>query len=534
MPRQGTNDKEDSEIAGDSNGATRGSYNPLWNNFITIAGMFLAAIGIILLLTFELFALVSGDINPYSAIGVYLIVPFIFLVGVLLIPLGIFHKSWRLHRKDPSRRLAFRLPRIDFADPAQRRAAKGAILAAFVLFPVVALCAYQGYRYTDSRGFCTKICHTVMRPQSVTHNHSAHAQIACARCHMGEKSTWFAKSKLSGIPQVLAVLRESYPRPIPPAITDLRPTRDTCVECHWPEKTVGARMRKIVRFASDESNTRKDIDLLLKIGGYETTKENEGIHAHMALANRVEYVATDAGLQQIPWVRYVNENGKQIVFRSDGKPGSAPPPEGHLRQFDCMDCHNRPAHKIRSPEDAVDLHLSTGQIDPNLPFIKREAVAALTQAYPNEETAEDEIEQAITAFYRTDFADRWTQLEGAVGRAVAMIQSIRRSYFFPHMKVNWKSYPDNIGHMISPGCFRCHDGKHVSSDGEQIRFSCDLCHDIVVPSDAVGGAVAYAESFGHSFELDGAHKALRCDECHDGGVSPLLTCTNCHEENLEP
>ncbi len=514
---------------GTGNGAAGTRYRPLWNNFITMVGLFLTATAIILLLTFGLFALVTEDTNPYGAIGGYLVVPFILLMGILFTPLGILFKSWRLHRKDPNQPLAFRFPRVNLSDPVQRRAAKVVVLGTFILLPVVAFSGYQGFRYTESRAFCTKLCHTVMRPQNVTHKHSAHAQVACARCHMGSEASWFDRSKLSGMPQVLAVMRDSFPRPIPSVITDLRPSRDTCVQCHWPEKSFGAKLKKIIRFASDESNTRRQIDVLLKIGGYEATKENEGIHAHMALGNQVEYVATDADLQNIPWVRYTDEQGKQIVFRSDGQPGIAPRPEGRLRHFDCMDCHNRPAHKFRSPQDAVDLYLSTGRIDATLPYIKREAVAALAADYPDASAAEAEIGRSITDFYRTNYAERWAQLEGPVRQAVAMVREIRQNNFFPDMNAKWTAYPDNIGHMISPGCFRCHDDKHVSDGGEQIRFACDLCHDFVIPGE-VAGSLDYAGSFEHSFLLEGAHAELRCDKCHDGGVSPLLTCARCHPD----
>jgi len=532
MLPEGVEDKRDStrSEAGNvkSNGSRGGPFRPLWNNFITMVGLFLTVTGIILLLTFGLFALVTDDANPYGAIGGYLVVPFILLFGVLLTPLGILFKSWRLHRKDPNQPLAFRFPHVNLADPAQRRAAKVVVLGTFILLPAVAFSGYQGYRYTESRAFCTEVCHSVMLPENITHAQSAHAQVACARCHMGEEESWFVRSKLSGVPQVLAVMRNNYPRPIPSVITDLRPTRETCVQCHWPEKFFGAQMKKIIRFASDEANTRREIDVLLKIGGYESTKEAEGIHAHMARANQMEYVAADAELQDIPWVRYTDASGKQTVFRSDGQPGSAPPPAGQMRRFDCMDCHNRPAHEFQSPQDAVDLYLSTGRIDASLPYIKREAVAALAKTYVNEATTEAEMAQAITAFYRATYGQRWAQLEGSVADAAAMVQEIRRNNFFPHMNAGWEAYPNHIGHLISPGCFRCHDGKHVSEGGGQIRFGCDLCHAFVTPGGA-GGALTYAGSFEHSFTLEGAHAALRCDECHTGGVSPLLTCDSCHE-----
>jgi len=530
MSQEGPDDKQDPARPGNGGWQLNGRRErPLWNNFITMVGLFLTATGIILLLTFGLFALVTEDANPYGAIGGYIIVPCVLLLGIVLTPVGILFKSWRLHRKDPTQRLAFRFPHVNLADPAQRRAAKVVVFGTIILLPVVAFSGYQGYTYTESRAFCTEVCHSVMLPQNVSHEHSAHAQVACARCHMGEEESWFVKSKLSGVPQVLAVMRDSYPRPIPSVITDLRPTRTTCGQCHWPEKFFGSQMKKIVRFASDESNTRREIDVLLKIGGYESTKEVEGIHAHMARANQIEYVATDAELQQIPWVRYTDASGRQIVFRSDGKPGSSAKPAGATRQFDCMDCHNRPAHAFQSPQDAVDLYLATSRIDASLPFIKREAVAVLAKTYPDDAAIEAEIAQSLSGFYRSEYADRWSQIEGPVNQAVAMVQEIRRNNFFPQMNVSWKVYPDNIGHMISPGCFRCHDGRHVADSGEQIRFACELCHTFA-EADEAGDRLAYAGSFQHSFNLDGPHADLSCDDCHTGGVSPLLTCDACHEK----
>jgi hypothetical protein len=45
------------------------------------------------------------------------------------------------------------------------------------------------------------------------------------------------------------------------------------------------------------------------------------------------------------------------------------------------------------------------------------------------------------------------------------------------MGVGWGTYPNNIGHMAFPGCFRCHDGSHATRNGTVIRQECDLCHD---------------------------------------------------------
>ncbi len=508
---------------------------PLWNNTVTIVGLFLAAMAIILLMTFGLFTLVTPTTNPYVDIVGFLVVPSILAGGVILIPFGILFKSWRLRRKDPEQRLAFRFPRMDLNDPAQRRVAKFAVGGTFFLLPVVGVTSYHGYHYTDSSAFCSKACHAVMEPQATTYEFSAHARVACAECHIGSGASWFVKAKLSGTRQVLAVLRDTFSRPIAPAIHNLRPARETCEQCHWPKKFFGAQLREIVDFASDEGNTRREIDMLLKTGGGdELTGRAEGIHLHMALAGRVEYIATDEALQEIPWILYTDELGHGWVYRSDGRPSTDPRPDGPIRSMDCMDCHNRPAHKFRSPQEAIDIFLEVGRIDTTLPFIKREAVRALVEPYADVETAERQIGHRLTNFYRNNYPEVWRTRKASVNQAVDMTREVYRNNFFPAMKVDWRTYPDNIGHLNSPGCFRCHEGNHVNQIGGRISHDCNICHTFLNPVQLNGKAAVIQEGeFVHPYTLEGAHAMLRCDQCHSGGLSPLPTCNGCHIEQAQ-
>ncbi len=508
------------------------TYVPLWNNVITLVGLFTCAAAILLLLTFALFTAVAPTTNPYVDILGYLVLPSVLIGGIVIIPLGIFFKSWRLHRRDPSQHLAFRFPRIDLNDPMQRRVAKVFGGGAFIMLPIIGVSSYHGFHYTDSSEFCGKVCHTVMEPQSTSYENSPHARVACAECHIGSGASWFVKAKLSGTRQVLAVLRDTFSRPIPPAIHNLRPARETCEHCHWPKKFFGAQLREIVHFTADESNTRRDIDMLLNTGGGdEVTGRAEGIHLHMALEGRIEYVATDDFLQVIPWVRYTDGAGNEWIYRSDGRPSSDPTPDGDLRQLDCMDCHNRPAHNFRSPEHAVDIFLDVGRIDTTLPFIKREAVRALVGDYPDSETAERRIGESLTGFYEANYPAVWEKDKASVKNAVDMVRQIYGRNFFPAMKVNWKTYPDNIGHMESPGCFRCHEGRHVNQKGEKISHDCTICHTFLNPVKQNGKDAMIREGeFIHPYELQGSHTTLRCDQCHTGGLTPVSTCTGCHTE----
>lgn len=519
------------QVFGDPQQKYQPRHKPLWNNVISIFGLFLVAMGVVLLLTFGLFSLVTPMRNPYLDIVGYMVLPGLLILGLMIVPAGILFKSWRLRRHDPHQPLTLRFPRIDLNDPAQRRVIKYFFAGTFMVLPVVGVSGYHGYHYTDSSQFCGYACHDVMKPQATAYEHSAHARVSCAECHIGSGASWFVKSKLSGTRQVFATWQNSYPRPIPPAITELRPARETCERCHWPQKFFGAQLREITHFASDEKNTRRHVDMLIRTGGKdEAFRSAEGIHTHMALTNRIEYVATDDRLQDITWVRMTNEAGDVSIYRSDGRPSSDPRPEGLIRQLDCMDCHNRPAHKFRSPQESVDLFLEGGGIDRSLPFVKREAMAVLSTAYPDSESAKAQIGLSLTEFYQTNYPELWESRRSSIYQAIDAIRMIYDRNFFPDMKVDWRTYPDNIGHKISPGCFRCHEGKHVNQDGRTISHECSVCHTFLNPKekDAASATIVKGE-FIHPMELAGPHKALRCDRCHTGGIGPETTCKGCHK-----
>ncbi|MFQ5429627.1 MAG: NapC/NirT family cytochrome c, partial [Phycisphaerae bacterium] len=508
---------------------------PMWNNWITLFGLFVVSTSALALLTFGLFSLVSPSHNPYVDIVGYLILPGLLIAGLAAVPLGILFKSWRVRRHHPDQRLVFRMPRIDLNDPVQRRAAKYFLALIFVTLPIVAVSGYSGYHYTDSASFCAEACHSVMAPQATTYRHSAHARVPCAECHIGSGASWFVRSKLSGTRQVLAVWRDSFSRPIPPAITELRPARETCEHCHWPQKFFGSQMREIILFRSDEQNTRLQVDMLLNTGGGGGDdpvgrRRIQGIHKHVDPALKIEYVAVDDKLQEIPWVKVTDAAGNEAIYRSDGRPSSDPRPAGIVRGMDCMDCHNRPAHKFRSPQEAVDLSLELGWIDATLPYIRREAVALLSRPHPDRETAEAQIGLSIIEFYRTQYPDLWEERRASVYQAIDGIRRIYRRNFFPDMNVDWRTYPDNIGHLISPGCFRCHDGSHVNQHGEKISHACNTCHTFLNPILSTGAtSIVERGEFKHPMQLLGPHKKLRCSLCHTGGESPVDSCADCHE-----
>jgi len=502
-----------------------------WRNKLTFAGAILAYAAILFLGCFFLIGLLTPVHNPYVGLWFYLVLPGVLVVGLLLMPLGTL-VEWRKQRRaarrngDPGKPL-----RLDLNLPHHRKVLKFVIVTTVFVVPVVATTTYQGYHYTDSTDFCAKVCHTVMEPQYVAQQRSPHARVPCVECHIGSGAEWYVKSKLSGARQVLAVARNSYHRPIPPAITELRPAVETCQECHWPEKFYGDQLVRIAHYANDEGNSPRHVEMIVKTGGGDPKHgPARGIHWHMALSNRIEYVATDEGLQDITWVRQVTADGRSIVYRRDGLTGRDPKPDGIERTVDCMDCHNRAAHDFHPPLVALDLALdSAGMIDRSLPYIKREAIAALVAARTAPDNAPQVIDRHINEFYRREYPRVARDSAASVRQAVIAVSDIFRTTFFPRMSVDWRTYPNNIGHKNFPGCFRCHNGDMVSDDGTAIQRTCASCHVFLeVQSADAESSLIRAGRFAHPVPLMGVHATTACSNCHNGGVPPATSCASCH------
>jgi hypothetical protein len=200
---------------------------------------------------------------------------------------------------------------------------------------------------------------------------------------------------------------------------------------------------------------------------------------------------------------YRAENDSLVDALAD----SVPP-----RRMDCIDCHNRPSHVYYPPSQAVNLAMSTGRISTTLPFIKQRAVEALTAAYDSTPQGIDSIAVHLAAAYR-DWPDT-----GAVHQAIASVQGIFRNNFFPEMKVNWRVYPNNIGHTVFPGCYRCHDGKHRSEDGRVITRECTACHIIIGQGGAEESRLIGPEGldFAHPVDIGQMWKSVPCTACHTG------------------
>jgi hypothetical protein len=441
-------------------------------NPLTLFGIWLTTVSAILFLVVffaDLFGLVH---NPYLGILFFLILPSFFVAGLLLMPLGIY-----LHRRREQRgQEEYQWPVWDFNLSSYRRAAALILFASLVNVLVISLAAYRGVEYMDSPAFCGQVCHTVMKPEFTAYQNGPHARVACVSCHIGPGADWFVKSKLSGTRQLFAVALKTYPTPIPSPVMNLRPARETCEECHWPEKFTGDRIRTFTEYADDQAVTEATTTLRLHVGSGSEKLGATGIHWHMAPSTRVTYITTDPKRQTIPYVKVEDANGRVLEYRAEGVTDEQLA-RGERRTMDCMDCHNRPSHRFdATPEEAVDDAIAHGGIARSLPFARREAVAALKAGYATQEAGADAIRKRLTDFYRGELADAFAARQKDVDRAVSSTTAIYRRNVFPDMKVSWGTYPNNLGHTGFPGCFRCHDDSHKAKDGSTIRQDCELCH----------------------------------------------------------
>jgi hypothetical protein len=309
--------------------------------------------------------------------------------------------------------------------------------------------------------------------------------VGCAQCHIGPGAGWFVKSKLSGTRQLFAVAFNTFQRPIPSPVEHLRPARETCEQCHWPQKFSGDKMFISTKYAEDESNTPSTTVLLVKIGG-RTWQGKAGIHGrHLDTEERISYIATDARRQEIPKVIYRDDNGKTVEYVSDDlkKVPAGTLAKLPVRKMDCVDCHNRPTHAFQLPDRALDKAITEGRISRDLPFVKKAGLEILKKEYTDREAASFQIPLAVADFYKNKYPEVFLQKRGQVDAAGQAVKAIYLRNVFPEMKITWGTHPNHIGHEESPGCFRCHDGAHTSADGRTIAADCTTCHTILAQDE---------------------------------------------------
>jgi len=450
----------------------------LSQNTISLIGVVLTTSSAITLMGFWIYDFVlPGPPHPYVGILLFLILPALFLLGLILVPIGILLRRRKLRAAGE---LPTLYPAIDLGTPMVRNGLLFVGVATLLNVLIFGFASYRGVSYMDSTTFCGLTCHTVMAPEYSAYQNSPHARVECVDCHIGPGAGWFVRSKLSGLRQVFAVTLKTYSRPIPSPVEYLRPARETCEQCHWPQRFSGDKFLVKTNYKDDEKNTPLTTALVLKIGGG-TRPGSAGIHGrHLDIGSRIHYISIDEHRQVIPVVYYTDDQGKTVEYvSSDIKATKEQLAKGESRAMDCIDCHNRPTHAFELPENAVDLRMSRGAISTELPYIRKKAVELLKADYPDRDTARARIVEGITAYYRSTYPDIYNSKRALVEQAADAVAAVYLRNIFPDMKVTWGVHPNNLGHNDFPGCFRCHDGSHTSVDGQTISNDCTACHNLL-------------------------------------------------------
>jgi nitrate/TMAO reductase-like tetraheme cytochrome c subunit len=452
----------------------------LGQNRITLAGAVLTTSAALTMIVFWVIELVhkGKPMHPYAGIIFYMVLPGIFVLGLILMPLGGLWRRYQLHKKGE---LPHVYPTVDLKRPLLQRALFWVAGLTIANVAIIGVATYKAVEQMDSVQFCGQTCHSVMAPEYTAYLDSPHSRVACVECHIGSGAPWFVKAKISGIRQLFAVNLKTYSRPIPSPVHDLRPARDTCEQCHWPQRFTGDRLFMRTKYAEDETNTPATSILLVKIGGQNSSQGRVGIHGrHLADASRISYISTDGRRQVIPVVYYLDDAGNTVEYRSDEvKATPEQLAKGERRSMDCIDCHNRPTHAFQMPDRAVDQKMASGAIKADLPFIKKQAMAALKTEYPDRDTAAQKITQGIVDFYKAKYPVVYQNQRAAVETAAAEVKAVYLRNIFPEMKLTWGTHPNNIGHEDFLGCFRCHDGNHKTKDGKVINNDCEACHQVL-------------------------------------------------------
>jgi nitrate/TMAO reductase-like tetraheme cytochrome c subunit len=418
----------------------------------------------------------SGPASPYVGIIIDLCLPGLFILGLILIPVGILLRRRRLRATG---QLPAEYPKVDFGNPVFRRGLDFVVIATFINFVIVGTASYRGVAYMDTPNFCGQSCH-VMHPEWAAYNVSQHhTHVACTECHIPSGAAGFVNAKINGTKQLLGVVFDRYPRPIMPD-NRVPAAAKTCLHCHNPQQNIGDKLIVSMSYGDDEKNSVTHSLLLIHVGGRNMRGSLSGIHgAHLG---RIEYIATDTTNQTIPWVAKENADGSMTEYQSSDVKG---PVAGQKRLMDCIDCHNRAAHSFDTPEDALNQAMAAGNPDAALPFVHKEGLSLIKATYATQADAESKITAGLEDFYRAQHPDVWSQQRAKIDQAAKALVAISDANVFPSMKVTWGTHPNNIGHNAYPGCYRCHDGNHNTADGKKsITQDCTVCHNLVAIDEA--------------------------------------------------
>ena len=417
--------------------------------------------------------------NPYIGIIVFIIIPIVFVAGLILIAIGIFLARRRIEKgllTAPNRATYFRRLAIFF------------VVTTAINIVIGTQGTYRAVEHMETAQFCGQSCH-VMEPEFAAHQNSPHANVLCVDCHVAPGAAGWVASKKAGTRQLLDVVFRRVHYPIESAMESNRlvPSRLTCEQCHWPQKFDATKLRVIFHFQDDAANTQTQTVLQMLTGGGDLG----GIHGkHLGAGVEIRYAASDKQRQTIPWVEYRNrKTGEVRTFLADGSTAQS---AANLPRYEmqCVDCHNRPTHAFQLPDRAVDEAMGLGHISPTLPYVKKKAMELLKTNYPTNKDAATDIPVRLAGFYRDSYPAVSAQRSADISKAGAEIAEIYKRNVFPGLKVTWGTYPNNLGHTDFPGCFRCHDGSHSTSDKKTtITQDCNTCHEPLAVEEANPGVL---------------------------------------------
>ena len=416
----------------------------------------------------------GGSKNPYVGIIVDLILPAIFVLGLILIPIGIYFRHRHLVAIGA---VPAAYPEIDLNSPAFRHGINVVVIATFINFVIVGTASYRGVAYMDTPNFCGQACH-VMTPEWTAYHVSSHSGVACTECHVASGFPGYVHAKVNGTQQLMMVLFHDYPRPIL-ADGKVPPATATCMKCHNPDVYIGDKLIVKTSFGDDEKNSETQTVVLMHVGGRDQFGHLSGIHgAHLA---HIEYISTDEQNQTIPWVRKISADGSITEFNASSK---TPPPNAKWHTMDCIDCHNRAAHSFYTPAQALNKDMVAGTPSASLPFVHKQGLALIQATYSSQSDADAKIISGLETFYRAQYPQVWNGQRALVDQAAKTLATIYDQNVFPFMKITWGTHPNNLGHNAYPGCFRCHDGSHTSKSGVTITNDCTVCHNLVAMDEA--------------------------------------------------
>ncbi len=439
------------------------------------AGVILTSSSFLCFLFFEFFRMTGILTNAYIGLITYLVFPFLFILGLLFIPLG-----WKIYKRSKNKSTVELL-----SDTFEDRDIEGKFIGSTVFNTITALTlvnvlflvflSTRMLGFMDSSVFCGTACHTVMNPEWTVYQVSPHARVACVDCHVGEGVDALVNAKLNGVRQIFLASFNAHNRPIPTPVHQLRPARETCEKCHWPDKFYGSKIVNITRYMKDRESTPRHTTLSLKID----SGKGSGIHWHISKENEVRYKTLDDKREKIISVEVKQPNGSFKKFLNRSYSGLFDEKDHQeVRTLDCVDCHNRATHIYKTPERVVDELIDAGKIDRSLPYIKRESLKAIS-IFQSEEAAMRGIENHLRRFYSDNHQEVYPGGIRKIREAAEALKGEYRINIHYDMNVRWNTYKSFLGHDNGSGCFRCHNQNFKDNKGNSISSDCTLCHSIL-------------------------------------------------------